>query len=60
MIKGGLARNGMTYKDYLKVSGMSQTKYYSHLRNPENITVGELRILRKLKVLSDEDLLSIL
>lgn len=39
---------------------MSRATYYNRLRNPESMTVKELRIYRRELGISDEDLLSVL
>lgn len=53
-------RHSVTKEDLQKAAGVSNSAYYRHLREPEFVTLGELRAYRRVLGISDEDILSIL
>lgn len=62
IIRGYLGRRGKTVSadDLKKAAGVSHSAFYRHLRQPEQVTLGELRAYRRVLGISDEDILSIL
>lgn len=60
LIEAGLILREKKRDELTTKARMSRATYYNRLRNPESMTVKELRIYRRELGISDEDLLSVL
>ncbi len=57
VIKSNMERNDVTCEKLLKTAGISRSTHFKRIRDPDSMTLGELKIYVRMLKISDSDLL---
>ena len=57
VIKSNMERNNITCEKLLKTAGISRSTHFKRIRDPDSMTLGELKIYVRMLKISDSDLL---
>ena len=60
VIEGCTKRKGKCPKDLMSKAHISSSTYYSRMKNPEDLTIGELRAFISTVDIPEEDMLNVL